>query len=215
MNGRVVQCNKNVFTYFYKQTEEALADSPFFWSVNRSLTFAPCCVGAIIVESAYYRIMSKEQQPPDRSDAPPLSPKELMRQTVFMLANREDITPADVGNWNIDEDATKWGFLRFGPLGPAKFMVAQIRDPRLVISEPLLYRSSNLLTLTVYDSSDKGSSESVMMSDDVAGVVIADVGDREINDLTPTAEDEYIRDFFERHHINERLKRLGLTPSDS
>lgn len=154
-------------------------------------------------------------QPPDRSDIPPLSPKELMRQTVVLLANREDITPADVENWNIDVDATKWGVLRFGPLGPAKFLVAQIRDPRLIISEPLLNWSSNLLALTVYDSSDKGSSESVMMSDDVAGVVIADVGDIEINNLSPTAEDEYIRDFFERHHINERLKRLGLSFGDS
>ena len=138
-----------------------------------------------------------------------------MRQTVFKLANREVITPADVEGWKIDMDATKWGVLRFGPLGPAKFMVAQIRDPRLIISEPLLNQRSNLLTLTVYDSNNKGSSESVMMSDDVAGVVIADVGDVEINDLSPMAEDEYLRDFFERHHINERLKRLGLTPRDS
>ena len=181
--------------------------------------FTPSCRDAIILESAYYRIMNEEQQPPDRSDAPPLSPKELMRQTVVLLANREDINPADVEGWNIDEDATKWGALRFGPWGPTKFLVAQIRDPRLIISEPLLKPflnwCPNLLTLTVYDSSDKGSSESIMMSDDVAGVVIADVGDREINDLPPAAEDEYIRDFFERHHINERLKRLGLTPGDS
>lgn len=97
--------------------------------------------------------------------------------------------------------------------------MAQIRDPRLIISEPLLKPflnwSSNLLVLTVYDSRDKGSRESIMMSDDVAGVVIADVGDREVNNLSPTEEDEYIRDFFERHHINERLKRLGFIPSDS
>jgi len=163
--------------------------------------------------------MNQEQQPPDRSDAPPLSPKELMRQTVVLLANREDINPTDVEAWNINEDAAKWGALRFGPWGPTKFLVAQIRDPRLIVStplsEPLLNWLPNLLTLTVYDSSGKGSSESIMMSDDVDSVVIADVGDREINDLSLAAEDEYIRDFFERHHINERLKRLGLSFGNS
>ena len=145
-----------------------------------------------------------------------------MRQTVVLLANREDINPADVEGWDLDEDVTNWGYLRFGPLGPTKFMVAQIRDARLITSEPvpepLLNLLPNLLTLTVYDSSSKGSSEAVMMFDDSIGAVTANVDGKEINDLiklSPTAEDEYIRDFFERHHINQRLKRLGLTPSDS
>ena len=162
--------------------------------------------------------MNTEQQPPDRSDVLPLSPKELMRQTVVLLANQEDITPTDVESWNLDEDVTNWGYLRFGPLGPTKFMVAQIRDARLITSEPvpepLLNLLPNLLTLTVYDSSSKGSSEAVMMFDDSIGAVTANVDGKEINDLiklSPTAEDEYIRDFFERHHINERLKRLGLS----
>lgn len=166
--------------------------------------------------------MNTERQPPDRSDAPPLSPKELMRQTVVLLANHKIITPTDVESWNLKEDATKWGILRFGPLEPTKFMVAQIRDARLItsepVSEPLLNLLPNLLTLTVYDSSGKGSSEAVMMFDDSIGAVTADVGDEEINDLielSPTAEDEYIQDFFDRHHINQRLKRLGLIPGDS
>src|SRR5665647_210479 len=110
----------------------------------RLKNFAPACPDAIILESAYYGIMNTEQQPPDRSDVLPLSPKEMMRQTVVLLANHEIITPTYVESWNLKEDATKWGILRFGPLGPAKFMVAQIRDPRLIIPEPL-YRYSCLL----------------------------------------------------------------------
>ncbi len=156
--------------------------------------------------------MNKEPQPRDRSDAPPLSPKELLRQTVFMLATRETVNANDMLNWGISEDTVKWGIDRF----PGRFVVAQIRDPRLILKGPILeILPEQLLTLTAYDSKGRGNRESIMITNDSTDIVLADIGEQEFDNMSPKAEDEFILDFYERNRLNKFLKLLAFPPRDS
>ncbi len=146
--------------------------------------------------------MTSETQPLDRSDAPPLYPKELLRQTVVNLANLEGGDDADV---------VKMGII---DLGPGELLVARIKDPKYLFPRDVLeLLPSFLFKLTVYHSTPRITKdgaevyvESVTIKDSGGDTVIGDVGLEEFDNMSPEEEDGFIIDFFINNHMGDLLE---------
>ncbi|MBC7869069.1 hypothetical protein H7X69_02735 [Candidatus Saccharibacteria bacterium] len=143
--------------------------------------------------------MNKEPQPGDRSDIFPPPSKELLRQIVLEIVNREDSTVIDV---------CKWGIVKYSP---ERFVVAEIFEAQRIFSKEMLQiLPDSLLKLSAYNSEGEGSVESVTISGSSDDTVVGDIGEQAFDNMSLQAEDKFITNFFERNRINKLLELLAL-----
>lgn len=136
--------------------------------------------------------MTQEPQPRDDSDHAPLSHKELLRQIILDLA----IQPVESSHGTIARGEHR--------LPGAKFIIAEIVTTPSHF-EPELRRllPERLLTVSVYDSTDKGTVDSITMSDGSDQTVIGELAGREIDSLTPDQEEQFIKNFYVKHRLHD------------
>lgn len=151
--------------------------------------------------------MSAETQPTDRSDRQPLSPREVLRQTILNLATE----PVDV------EDDRQFAVIRRGYLRVPgiRFLVAEITAPTQHLSQDTrLLFPDHILQLFVYNTEGNGSVNSISMSGGTDGSVIGIIGERKFDNIDPSAEEKFIQDFFANNHLNDNgiLLALGTPP---